>query len=530
LKSYDLKPQKKKKSDKPSGPPEVRKTRWLIMQLIIAILSLPILFVLLKGFSLKGLSDREIFIEYILSLNRWFIVYYLVVNFLYLTLALFSAIGSGRNRRNWALKKQGFLFEPHALPSISIIAPAYNEELSIVDSVESLLNLNYPSIEVIVVNDGSADGTLEKLINHFNLERENLTDKSAIPTRPVRAIYRNKFIDSLLVIDKENGGKADALNVGINYANSEYVCGIDADSLLEKDSLLILMSSILDSDRITLALGGAVVPVNGCTVDHGQIESHRMPRSWLARFQTIEYLRAFNVSRTGFAHLRSLLIVSGAFGVFEKRILTEVGGYLTVSSLKKDTVGEDMELVVRITRKAYEEKLNFRIDYVDIARCYTEVPEERKSFFRQRNRWQRGLVDILSYHRSLIFNPRYGRVGFLGMPYFYLFEMIGPLFEVQAYLAIILGFVFGLLNIEIVLLLLFVTVVLGMFVSMLSLCISERRSTSYRLKDLLMLVFIAIVENFGWRQLISLYRVKGFIVSFRENNVWGQMNRVGFKK
>ncbi len=529
LKLYKLK-KAKPEAAKKEPIPEIRKTKWLLIWLFISIFSIPALYFLIISGKIPRMTSREIFTGYIISLNKGFIIYYLVVNIIYFSIATLSFFGAKRKRKLWSIKNNNLLFEKDMLPSISIIAPAYNEELSIVESVHSLLNLNYPNIEVIVVNDGSKDDTLNKLIEHFHLERKNQVQTELISTKPVRAIYRNRYISSLTVIDKENGGKADALNVGINYSQSEYICGIDADSILEKDSLLKLMSSMLDHDEITLALGGSIIPVNGHVVDHGQIESKHLSKSNLARFQTIEYLRAFNISRTGFATLKSLLIVSGAFGLFEKRILVEVGGYLTASSLKKDTVGEDMELVVRITRRAYEFGLNFRIDYLSQAKCYTEVPEERKSFFRQRNRWQRGLVDILSYHRSMIFNPKYRTVGFLGMPYFFVFEMLGPIFEIQAYLAIFFGLVLGILNVEIVLLLLLVSVVMGIFLSMLSLFINEQDGITFKAKDMMTLILYATIENFGWRQLISLFRVKGYLSSLRETGAWGQMNRLGFKK
>ncbi|MFA5067140.1 MAG: glycosyltransferase [Candidatus Izemoplasmatales bacterium] len=515
---------------KPVSLSETKKTRWLVILLVISLIILPLTYLIIISVRQESLNFWEMVADYIVSINRWFIVYYLSVNGLYLILALFSLFGSIKQNRLWSIKTNDLLFEEGMLPSISIIAPAYNEEKSIVESVNSLLNLNYPNFEVIVVNDGSKDQTLQELIDHFQLERKNFRLNEKIPTQPIKAIYRNRYLPSLMVVDKLNGGKADALNVGINLAKADYICGIDADSILEKDSLLKLMSSMLDHDRITLALGGSIVPVNGSIVDHGQIEAIGLGKSALVRFQTIEYLRAFNISRTGFSSLRSLLIVSGAFGLFEKRILTEVGGYLTVSSLKKNTVGEDMELVVRITRRALEMHLKFRVDYIGHARCHTEVPEERKSLFRQRNRWQRGLVDILSYHRKMIFNPKYKQPGLIGMPYFFIFEMMGPLLEIQAYFAIFIGIIFGLLNAMILLLLLFVTVIMGIFLSLFSLFINEMDRRTYSWKDIRLLVLYAILENFGWRQLISLYRVKGYLSSLKETHVWGQMNRIGFKK
>lgn len=517
------------KSKTKTAQSEIKKTRWLIRILIFSFLFFPIIFFVTHLSLCLNNPFWEILKRYVLFLNYLFIFYFLSVNLIYFILACMSYFTNKKQTSLWKLKTHQYLFESGMIPSVSIIAPAYNEELSIVENVHSLMNLDYPEYEVIIVNDGSKDRTLEKVIEHFDLIRKDIDVEPQIHTKIVKAIYKNKSYPNLTVIDKENGGKADALNVGINFSRNEYVCGIDADSILESDALLKIMSSILDHDNITVALGGTVVPVNGSPVDRGHVEQYRLPKNRLAQFQTIEYLRAFNISRLGFSEIHSLLIISGAFGLFEKRILIESGGYLTVSSLKKDTVGEDMELVVRVTRQAIEINLNYRVDFISKAKCYTEVPEGPKSLFKQRNRWQRGLVDILSYHRNMIFNPKYRQIGLLAMPYFFIFEMIGPLFELQAYTALILGLVFGLLNIPIVLTLLLVSVLLGIVLSLFSLSISESEHESFSFKEILMLIFIGFIENFGWRQWISLYRVFGFFASLRENQAWGQMNRVGFK-
>lgn len=516
------------KDNKRTVIPEISKTKWLIKNIIFSILFIPFLYLL---FNLKGLITGNTSLSlpgYIVFLNVSFILYYLSVNFIYLFLAVLSFYKNKNQMKLWDIKRKTLLYEFGMIPGVSIIAPAYNEELSIVDNIHSLLNLDYPNYEVIVVNDGSKDRTLEKVIKHFNLVRKDVFIDHKIQTKDVIAVYKSPAIPNLTVVDKQNGGKADALNVGINYAIKEYICGIDADSILEGDALLKLMSSMLDHEKITIALGGSIIPVNSSLVDHGYIEKYNIPIQTLAALQNIEYLRAFNISRMGFSEIKSLLIISGAFGIFEKRILIESGGYLTVSSMKKDTVGEDMELVVRVTRKAIEQGLNYRVDFIAKARCYTEVPQELKSFLKQRKRWQRGLIDILSYHRKMIMNPKYKQVGMVAMPYFYIFEAIGPLFEVQAYLAIFAGLIFGLLNTAILIALLVVTILLGVTLSLFSLLISETDQENYTLKEIIRLLGYAVIENFGWRQFNSLYRVVGFFASLKENQAWGQMNRIGF--
>jgi len=524
---------KKEKTPKPAkviSDIEISKVRWLRWIFLFSLLFFPLIFLVLR---LRDVLDEPLdqWLEtFILLVNNSLVYYYLIVNGVYIVLALLSANGARKQRILWDIKSRSMLYEKGILASISIIAPAYNEEISIIDSVTSLLNLKYPDYEVIVVNDGSQDRTLEKLIEHFSLERRNVPIKSLINTKQIKAVYKNKNIPNLTIVDKVNGGKADALNVGINTARNEYVCGIDADSLLAPEALLKLMSSALDHDEITLALGGNIFPVNGSIVSDGYVEQQKMSTQPLAALQTLEYLRAFTLGRLGWSELNSLLIISGAFGLFEKRILTEVGGYLTTQAFKKNTVGEDMELVVRVSKHAYEKHLNFRVDYLYNAICYTEVPEKFKIFQRQRNRWQRGLVDILSYHRKMIFNPKYRQAGMLAMPYYFLFEMVGPLLEIQGIFALIVSGILGLLSLNILLLLLTTSISLGITLSLLSLLVTERNELYFDKKDTFRMVLLAILENFGWRQFISMYRVVGFFASMKANQSWGVMTRTGFKK
>lgn len=514
---------------KPKSKPEQHKTRWLVRILIISLLFFPVLFVMTTPFSFYQQPIRDWLVRYVLLVNIVFVAYYMLLNGFYLILAFIGYRAARKQIKLWSYKNHDMLYQKGMLSAISIIAPAYNEEKSIIDSVQSLLNLNYPDFEVIVVNDGSKDRTLQVLIEHFELERRNIHIEKSIHTRAIQGIYLNKEIPNLVVVDKYNGGKADALNVGVNVAKNGYVCGIDADSLLAPDSLLRLMSSMLDYDDITLAMGGNIYAVNGSTVSNGRVEQFALPKNTIAKFQAIEYLRAFTLGRIAFSELKTLLIVSGAFGLFEKQILTEIGGYMTSSTLNKDTVGEDMELVVRITRRAYETKLRFRINYVFHANCYTEVPESFSILKKQRNRWQRGLIDILSYHRQLILDPRYKQTGLVAMPYFFFFEMVGPLIEIQGYLALVVGIILGVSLLEIVLLLIIASILLGIVYSLLALYINESNQETLSFQDMLRLLWIAVIENFGWRQFISIYRGISYFSALKETHEWGQMNRVGFQ-
>ncbi|MCU0104774.1 glycosyltransferase family 2 protein [Acholeplasma vituli] len=511
------------------SPFELDKVLWISFWITLSIAIFPILFFALNfNLILSGAPLLDIFM---VEMNRYLSFYFITINSIYLILMLVSIKGSNERLSMWQIKKQTLLFEHDLLPSISIIAPAYNEEKSIIESVTSLLNLKYPKYEVIVVNDGSKDDTIGTLVRHFELERKHPFFPIKLRTKPLRSVYVSKQIPNLIVIDKQNGGKADALNMGINAAKNDYVCGIDADSLLEEDALLKLMSITLDDATNHIAIGGNIVPVNGSDVDRGKIERSGLAKNPLVRLQTLEYLRAFTTGRVGWSKLNSLLIISGAFGLFNRHALLDTGGYLTISGdLKKDTVGEDMELVVRLTHKAIQNKESYRVAYVHNANCYTELPSDLKSLLKQRNRWQRGLLDILSYHRRMLFNPKYRQPGLLGFPYFFIFEMMGPFIELVGYAALLSSLLLGLLNVNLVLLLFYATIGYGIIISLISLWISERQSDFYRFKDIFILIILAIFENFGYRQLMSLHRIRATFAALKENGSWGSQARTGFNK
>lgn len=466
--------------------------------------------------------------QFVIEFNYLLAYYSLSINASYLLLLALSYANLLRQAKLWNLKNVTMLFRKRMLPSISIVAPAYNEEKTIIASAHSLLNLNYPDYELIIVNDGSSDETLLTLIKNFGLVRTDYLYTSSLPTEPIRGIYRNPSYPKLLVIDKSNGGKADSLNAGINVANKEYFCGIDADSLLESDALLKLSSLTLDESVETPALGGNIFPINGCKVDQGHISEIHIPKNHLARFQTIEYIRAFMAGRMGWQQINSLLIISGAFGLFRKDRIISIGGYLTNKGLyKKDTVGEDMELVVRISRLLHDTGQKFKILYAFNANCWTEVPEDFKSLRSQRYRWHRGLIDILYFHRQMMFRPKYGTTGTLGLPYFLVFEAIGPMIEFQGYLMVVLAAALGILDERLALLLFFTTIFLGIIVSLSSLLIAERENNYFKIKDISVLILYAVVENFGPRQMFSFWRIIGQFKIIIGQQGWGHMKRKG---
>lgn len=503
----------------------------LALMLILVLLLFPIVILASEFTSLVSLSWVEIGRLYVVRFNYLLVFYSVTINCIYLAILCVSVAGARKQRRLWECKDRTFLYTLQLLPSVSIIAPAYNEANNIIESVNSLLNQRYPDFELIVVNDGSKDETLNTLIRYFNLEKRDRIVRNRLQTRPLRGMYTNKNIPNLIVVDKVNGGKADSLNLGLNIAGKEFFCGIDADSLLEPDALLRAVSGMLDSPEETIATGGNICPVNGCTVELGSLDAIKVPTNFLARLQSLEYMRAFMSGRVGWAHMNLLLIISGAFGVFNRERTIQTGGYLTKSGkYRKDTVGEDMELVVRLSRFMREARLPYRVKYAFNANCWTEVPESWKVLHRQRDRWHRGLVDIMLFHSSMIANPRYGRLGMVGMLYYFIFELIGPFIEAQGLILVGVAALIGLLNLPIALLLFTATILLGILVSVSSVLIQELDQQLYDAGDVLALLRMAILENFGVRQYISLWRVAGFFSAMRKNRGWGAQVRKGFDR
>lgn len=407
-------------------------------------------------------------------------------------------------------------------PPVSILVPAYNEEITIKDSVLSFLNLDYPEYEVIVINDGSKDATLNVLIESFELIATNQPIRQQIITKKVRGVYRSYRYPYLVVIDKENGGKADALNAGINLSSYPYYCGVDADSILEHDALLKTMSPFFEGADDIVACGGIVRIANGCTIKDGRVISVGLPKNKLALYQVIEYLRSFLMGRLGLSSINNLLIISGAFGIFRKKEVIAIGGYNTT------TVGEDMELVIRLQKYLYDNKQKSKVLFIPDPVCWTEAPESFKILYRQRKRWNKGLFQSLKLHRKIIFNPRYKLMGMLAMPYFLFVELLGPIVELLGYIFLGIGLYLGIVNIPFAILFVIVTLLFGIFLSLGSVLLEEWGLKRYpNVKDLLRLSFHSIIENFWYRQLNAIWRTWSFFSNFKKDKSWGDMQRRG---
>ncbi len=372
------------------------------------------------------------------------------------------------------------------------------------------------------MNDGSTDRTFELLKEHFDLYKVPQPMDLPLEHQPIRDVYKSDGRRNLVVVDKENGGKADALNTGINMAEKDLFCAIDADSILEPDVLMKMLRAFVENDH-TVAVGGIVRVANGCTVEHSMITEVDMPRSYLARIQAVEYLRAFLFGRVGWDYMKSLLIISGAFGVFDRRAVLRVGGY------EPDTVGEDVELVVRLHRRFKEEERPYDIRFLPEPVCWTEVPEDWETLGRQRNRWQRGLTDTIWRHRRMLFNPAYGRLGMLAMPFFLFFELLGPLFELAGFIYFFVLIAMGLVNTTFVMLFFCAAVLLGMILSVSSVLCEEFTFRRYpNIGDVATLTGYAFLENIGYRQIHTWWRLKGLIDFVRGDKRWGEMLRKGF--
>nr|WP_237489194.1 glycosyltransferase [Tsuneonella aeria] len=408
-------------------------------------------------------------------------------------------------------------------PPISLLAPAFNEELTVVESVRSLLALHYPHFEVLLINDGSKDGTLARVIDAFGLQRVERYIDDRLEHANIRGFYANPALPRLLVIDKQNGGKADALNAGINCCRTPLFCAIDADSILETDALLRVVRPFIDDPNLTIAAGGTIRIANGCIIDSGRVVRIHLPRNFLALVQIMEYLRAFLMARLALGKMQVLTVISGAFGLFRRQEVVEVGGY------SHGTVGEDMELVLKLHRHMRDLKRPYRIDFIAEPVCWTECPEDAKVLGRQRSRWQRGALECFAKHKSMAFNPRYGRIGFLGFGQILLVDVVGPLIEVFGYLLVPLLYALGLLALPWLLAFLAVTFTFGVFVSVATLILEEVQLRRFpRARDLAVLTFVAVVENFGYRQLSNFWRLQGWWQFVRKQQSWGTMTRKGF--
>lgn len=458
----------------------------------------------------------------LVDLESAVLVYFVVISTFYLLLLAAAAAELRAHVLRIRAESRSRVLSSPVAPSICVLAPAYNEAANIAESVRALITLSYPNLEIIVVNDGSTDATLAVLRRELALVPLHPVFKRSVETRPVRGLYRSRDHPGLTVVDKVNGGKADSLNAGLNVASAELVCAIDADTLIEPDALQRMVRPFLEGDRV-MAAGGTIRVANGSRVSHGRIGAARMPDQALPGFQVVEYLRAFLFGRLGWNRLGGNLIISGAFGLFRREAMLGIGGYTS------DTVGEDMEVVVRLRRAAREQGLPDDVRFIPDPVAWTEVPSSARVLGRQRDRWHRGLADVLWRHRGVLFRRRYGAFGLVVFPYYVFVELFAPVVEALGLIGLLAGLVFGALDLPFAVLFFSAAYGSGLILSLATLLLEELSFHRYaRLRDHFLLLLWAVLENFGYRQLTVLWRLGGLIAYLRRRTAWGAMERQGF--
>ncbi len=476
----------------------------------------------------SGLIDglREV-VAVTLGILAWpVIIYFVLINTSYLVLITLAWATSHRDRRRARLEGTDHVLASGRTAGISLIVPAYNEEVGIVESVQSLLALAYPDVEVVVVNDGSSDGTLQLMIERFSLIRVASQAEGAIPTKaqPTATYIPRSGRGGLVVVDKPNSGRSDAINVGINHASKDLIACVDADSVLEANALLTVTQPFLDDPLRCIGSGGSIRPINHCVVDRGRVLEVRMSPHYLPRIQAVEYIRAFVLGRQGWARARALLLISGAFGVFRRDVVLSAGG------LDADSIGEDLELVTRLHGIYRRSHTPYTVGFVAEPVNWTEVPPTIPVLARQRRRWHRGLWEVLWKHRRMCFNPRYGRIGMVAIPYYWFFELIAPLLEVIGIIVVPLAVILGVSPWQYALLFVLVAYAYGFLVSLAAIVVDTIYFDRYpRGKDIRRAVVATVVENFGYRQMTAVWRLQGWWAALRgKQAVWGVMSRQGF--
>ncbi|RBN51731.1 glycosyltransferase family 2 protein [Flavobacterium psychrolimnae] len=474
-----------------------------------------------------GATTYQIILEII---HYLFFIYSIAAIGSYLVLAAISAVETVEYKRKNSFVNYKEIMSSNISPSISIIAPAYNESLNIVENVRSLLSNHYVNYDVIIVNDGSKDDSLEKLIEVYDLVQIDYLINEQIPTKPLRkGIYKstNPAFEKLIIVDKENGGKSDALNMGLNISNSKYVACIDVDCLLLEDSLQKMIKPFLETTgRRVIAAGGVIRISNSCVVKDGKLHDVNFPKKLLEQGQILEYIRAFLLGRMAWSRLNGLLVISGAFGLFDKKIAIRVGGYDT------KTVGEDMELVVRMRGHMEELKKKYKVAYIPDPLCWTEAPDNYKIFISQRNRWTRGTIETLRRHRKIGFNPKYKALGMLSYPYWFFFERLAPVIEVVGlfYFGILILFNFVRWDYSFA----FITLayLFTVFFSLIALITEELTYHQYKKKGTgFRLLRIAFLEPIVTHPFILYAAIRGNIdYYFNKKKKWGEMTRKGMTK
>ncbi|WP_236831412.1 glycosyltransferase family 2 protein [Blastococcus sp. KM273128] len=409
---------------------------------------------------------------------------------------------------------------------MSLLIPAHDEEAGILDTLRAALGQRYPALEVVLVDDGSTDRTFDLVAERYRLTETTPRRTADLPVDgEVLSVHRATTGDPLVVIRKRSvGRRSDALNAALNVARHPLVCMVDADSLLEEDAVLRVARPFVEDPANVIAAGGVIRAANGALTDRGTVVEPRLSRNWLVRIQAVEYLRSFLLGRTGWADANALLIISGAFGLFRRDLLLEIGG------LDPRSLAEDAELVVSLLEHQRRAGAPHRVVFVPEPVCWTEVPETLGVLARQRRRWSHGLAQLLWKHRRMIGNPRFGAVGTMALPFFLVFELLGPVVEVVGLASVALAAGLGILDLGVAAVMVGLALAVGTLLSTTAIAVEVLTYHRYRRgRDLLGLVVAALVENLGYRQAHAWFRLRGLVAALtRRDPVWSAMPRVGF--
>ncbi|HZZ17350.1 MAG TPA: glycosyltransferase [Candidatus Sulfotelmatobacter sp.] len=455
--------------------------------------------------------------------NHSLFYYYLASNLAYLIMLIIALRTSAKHLRHMESARFDWMNDSPLVPPITLVVPAHNEEQFICTAVRNLLDLDYPQLEIIVINDGSTDKTLQNMQKEFGLRLVRAVYVPEVKSAPVRGLYRSDVDLRLLVVDKEPAGsKADAVNAGLNAATSPYVCIVDGDSVLERDALLRIMVPILADPEHVVAAGGIVRVLNGCEIEAGRVRRVRLAKKSIEVIQVVEYLRAFLIGREAWARGNMLMIVSGAFGVFRTDLVRAIGGY------RPAAIGEDFDLVARLHRLLLEKNVAYRVEFVPDPVCWTEVPSDLRSLARQRARWHKGLIDVLWPNRDMLFRPRYGRIGCLALPYLWLFELLAPVIELGGFVTVLLAAIFGVLSWGFFLQFLLFGYGFATVISIGSVLQEELTYKRYNdWQDVARLVSYCFFEHFPYRQMHMIWRLQGLWQYLRGDMLWRPLKRQG---
>lgn len=462
-------------------------------------------------------------LQVIAGIGYTILAYFVVMQFYMLYLALRSAAVLRRSHHLDRFGRAGEMLSSHRSPPVSIVLPAYNEAEGIVDAIRSMAIVSYPKIEIVICNDGSTDNTLELLIEAFNLHKVRIPFRPDIDTKPVTAIYRSSGSTQITVVDKQNGGRADALNAGINAARYPYALCTDADVILDANSLIRAMRHVVEDRERTVVVGGNIRPLNGSRVELGHLVQATVPKAMIPRMQVLEYLRTFVTSRPAWSSMSALPNVSGAFGVWKRSAVIAVGGF-TAGHL-----GEDMDLTIRVHRYHIDNKIPYRIVYEPSAVIWTEVPETARVLRRQRIRWHVGLIQTVKDFRWLFFNPKYGKLGMVTWPGMVFFEYLAPIVEFTGWFVVPVAWWLGALSVPLMMLFLALAYGVGVINSLLATLLDESFGFYNSPKDIARLVVMALVENLGYRQRTVVWRIRA-MMGGASTRTWGNMERRGVAK